>query len=74
MKFFGLVFIVTTTLVMFLKKEKESDSSDSLEDNLTLGQTYKLVIQIISLSGVKKLSLFLLTNKVRKLQNLNETI
>lgn len=64
MKFFGVVFIVTTSLVLLLKKEKESDPSESIEDNLTLGQTYKLVWQIINLPGVRKLAIFLLTCKV----------
>ncbi|CAF0891900.1 unnamed protein product [Brachionus calyciflorus] len=64
MKFFGLVFLITTTLVLFFKKEKDCDSTDSLEDTLTLTQTYQLVLQIINLSCVKKLSFLLLTSKI----------
>lgn len=65
MRFFGLVFIVTTTCVFIFKKEKETESVDSLEDTLTLKQTYKLVAQIVSLPSVKKLTLLLLTSKVK---------
>lgn len=65
MKFFGLVFIITTTCVLFFKKEKEIETVNSLENILTLKQTYMLVFQIISLPCVKKLSLLLLTSKVK---------
>lgn len=64
MKFFGIVFIIATTLVFFFKKEIESDNS--VEDTLTLKQTYKLVFQIISLPNFKKLTILLLTSKVHK--------
>ncbi len=64
MQFFGALFLVTTTLVMIFKKEKECDPNESLEDSLTLAQTYKLVWKILKLKSVQQLSLLLLTFKV----------
>jgi len=63
MKFFGTIFLITTTMILFFKREAPS-SADSLEDNLTLGQTYKLALKILCLPSVMKLSMITLTCKV----------
>ncbi|CAF0971281.1 unnamed protein product [Brachionus calyciflorus] len=70
MYFFGLVFLVSTTLVLIFKKEEESDSEFeskkevSLEENLTVTQTYKLMWKILWLVPVKKMILILMTVKI----------
>ncbi len=50
-------------MVLLFKKETTS-SVDSLEDNLTLVQTYKLAFKILCLPSVIKLSMIALTCKV----------
>lgn len=55
--FWGVVFIITTTLVM-AKHEKSDDSE------ITVFETYKLLGRIISLKKVQKLVLFLFTCKI----------
>ena len=64
MKFFGIVFLITTTLVLIFKKENSDKRETTLEDSLTLSQTYKLVWEILKIPGVRKLSVLLLTCKV----------
>ena len=64
MQFFGVLFLITTTLVLIFKKEKQCNPSESLEDSLTLVQTYKLVWKILKLKSVKELCLLLITFKV----------
>merc|ERR1712127_1015092 len=77
MVFFGIVFIVSTTLVMIFKKgeaevskesSKSSNSGDKVvkfsEENLTVRQTYELMWRLIWLAPIKKMILILLTVKV----------
>ena len=66
MKFFGAVFLITTTLVLLFKKElpPATDRQQQLEDTLTVKKTYKIVWEIIKLSSVKKLAIILLTSRV----------
>ena len=66
MQFFGVVFIITTTLVLVFKKEHDVSTHECLEDSLTLTQTYKLVWKILKLKSVQQLSILLLTFKVTK--------
>lgn len=56
--FWGVVFMITTTLVM-AKHEKNDDDSD-----ITVFETYKLLGRIVSLRKVQKLVLFLFTCKI----------
>ncbi len=65
--FFGLLFIISTTLVFLFKKEKDnSDDGEkkSFEENLTVKQTYKLMLNILWLAPIKKIILILMTVKV----------
>lgn len=68
MKFFGVVFLISTTLIMLFKKEtknsQEPDDHLCIEDTLSLKQTYKIVWRILCLAPVQKLCLILLTYKV----------
>lgn len=66
MYYFGIIFLVSTTLVLIFKKEEDTHTDDnSLESKLTVGQTYKLMWKILWLIPVKKMILILLTVKVR---------
>lgn len=70
MYFFGIVFIVSTTFVLFFKKEEQIERIDSnkkvsLEESLTVTQTYKLMWKILWLLPIKKMILILMTIKVR---------
>ncbi|XP_071446558.1 acetyl-coenzyme A transporter 1 [Hetaerina americana] len=69
--FWGLVFIVTTTLVWIGKKEVNSRSTfDGVTEtrteppNIGVGQTYSLLWDIIHLPAIKSTILILLTCKV----------
>jgi PAT family acetyl-CoA transporter-like MFS transporter 1 len=65
MQFFGIAFIVTTTLILFFKKEKKHlDHYESYEDKLTLKETYKIVWRILNLKSIKKLMFILVTCKI----------
>ena len=73
MLFFGILFIVSTTLVLFFKKEEaeapqilhDSNSQDeSQEEEFSVKETYFQMWKIIWLMPVKKLILILLTVKV----------
>lgn len=76
MYLFGIVFIVSTTLVLFFKKEKDDQNTSesekqplnkkdiSLEENLTVSQTYKLMWKILWLGPIQKMILILMTVKV----------
>ena len=71
--FWGIVFIITTTLVWLLKKEKPSSSQHQLEDadgdgcdqDLNIFDTYKLLLKIFKLPTIQWTVVFLLTCKVR---------
>lgn len=66
MYFFGIVFLVSTTLVLLFKKEEDTHTNEnSLESKLTVGQTYKLMWKILWLVPVKKMILILMTVKVK---------
>jgi MFS transporter, PAT family, solute carrier family 33 (acetyl-CoA transportor), member 1 len=94
MYFFGIVFIVATTLVLLFKKEvpevKESDNEmkesliindgqsdnedeeeeeQSIEDDLSVKDAYKLMWRVIWLKPVQHLILILMTVKVFILLN-----
>lgn len=81
MNWFGVVFIVSTTLVFLFKKEIEplqenskqlkeneneddQDEEESIEEHLSVKETYKLMWKILWLAPIKKLILILMTVKV----------
>lgn len=65
--FWGLIFLVTTTLVAFLKKEQDRSLSDHddghTEENLNIVDTYKLLWKIVNMRPIKILAAILLTVK-----------
>lgn len=68
--FWGLVFIVTTTLVALLKKEVEPhDSEHEIVVERDIQTAYNSLKQIIQLKSVKLLVLILITCKVNCLFN-----
>ncbi len=66
MYFFGVVFLVATTLVFLFKKEV-----DDGEENFTLKETYVQMWHILWLMPIKKIMLILLTVKVKQTQHFN---
>ena len=62
MFFWGIVFFVTTTLVMILKHEADDPDADSEQGII---DTYKQLVKVISLKPVISYALILLTVKVR---------
>ena len=77
MNWFGIVFIVATTLVFIFKRETEliaddtvqlkeddEDEEASIEESLTVTETYNLMWKILWLVPIKKIILILMTVKV----------
>lgn len=69
MFYFGIIFIISTTLVFLFKKEvdnseENSPKSKSFEDSLTVKQTYKLMWNLLWLAPIKKIILILMTVKI----------
>lgn len=62
MYFFGIVFIVSTTLLLLFKREVNQHNSE--EEEFTVKETYKQMWKIIWLAPIKKLALILLTVKL----------
>ncbi len=65
MYFFGIVFVVSTTLVLLFKKEINQHNSG--EEEFTVKETYLQMWKIVWLAPIKKLALILLTVKVKTL-------
>lgn len=63
--FWGLCFLVTTTLVAFIKKENDDIGGVGSKDHsdLNITDSYKLLLKIVNLRSIKILALVLLTVK-----------
>jgi hypothetical protein len=67
MIFFGLIFIVSTTLILLFKKESTfiyQYDQELNEDKLSVSSTFGSLFDIIKLAPVRKLIWILLTAKV----------
>ena len=65
MQFFGVVFIVSTLVVLFLKHEDLNDTSHiATNEHLTFAQTYGVILRILNLKYVRKLIFIIFTCKV----------
>ena len=80
MQFFGVVFLVTTTLVLVFKKENSIAAEAELrktrkskrkskhlkidEENLNLRETYTILLKIFKLPAVIKFAFILVTCRV----------
>lgn len=73
--FWGLIFLATTTLVAVLKREKpvgsrrnsdgaEESGAPPAEKELTIGETYKLLLDIVKMRPIQILAAILMTVKV----------
>jgi len=62
LKFWGVVFLITTTLVALFKHEREERKED--EHILDIKKSYVTLLQIIQMRPVQMLALILLTAKV----------
>lgn len=70
MTFFGVIFIISTTLVLIFKKEdirkdKDEHHEESLEENLSVKQTYRLMWKLVWLPPIKTMILIMMTVKVK---------
>lgn len=63
MFFFGMIFIVSTTLV-FLFKHEVDEASVNNEEEFTVKETYHQMWKMVWLVPIKKLAIILLTVKV----------
>ncbi|RNA05481.1 acetyl-coenzyme A transporter 1 [Brachionus plicatilis] len=64
MHFFGLVFIVSTTLILFFKSEKNFYQEESLDNNFSIKETFSLLNKILKLDPIKSLLIILFTSKI----------
>ncbi|KAL3185785.1 hypothetical protein MRX96_028678 [Rhipicephalus microplus] len=64
--FWGIVFMVTTTLVALFKHERDKSATDEDDGHPDLGiaQTYKMALRIFHLPSVRTFCIFLFTCKV----------
>lgn len=65
MNFFGFVYIISTTLILLFKKEKNLAYEKYLDNNMSVKTTFKSLLDIIKLKPVQKLIIILLTCKVK---------
>lgn len=63
--FWGAVFLITTTLVAFLKKENQ-ELIPAKEETKGITDTYKLLFSIIKMPAVLTFCILILTSKVSK--------
>jgi hypothetical protein len=64
MNIFGFLFIISTTLILLLKQEKNNNFSESHQDEMGILTTYKSLIKIVQLPAVQKFTIIILTSKV----------
>jgi MFS transporter, PAT family, solute carrier family 33 (acetyl-CoA transportor), member 1 len=61
--FWGIVFIISTTLVALLKHETD-EAYDLDEPHFGLAETYKILFKVLRLPSVRSMAALLLTVKV----------
>lgn len=62
--FWGIVFIITTSLVWLLKSEGDSDGNEGDEPDFGLGGTYLMLFRLLNMDSIKTLIIVLLTCKI----------
>lgn len=65
MNFFGIVYIVSTTFILFFKQEKNLVYEKYLDNNLSIKTTFNSLLDVLKLKPVQKLIIILLTCKVK---------
>ena len=63
LRFWGIIFIISTTLVALLKHEID-ENYDPSEPHFGLVETYRVLVKVLRLPPVRSLALILLTVKV----------
>lgn len=61
---FGAIFIVSTTLILFFKNEKTDSYYESINDDLSICQTFETLFDVLKLRPIHLLITFLLTENV----------
>lgn len=65
MIFFGLVYIASTTLILFFKNEKNKNYEKyTNEQDISIGETYSLLWSILQLKPIGLLMVIMLTHSV----------
>ena len=66
MQVVGVLFIIATTLVLFYKRERNTQNSSKplLEDQLSLKETYKTIWKITRLPAARKFIFVLFTFRI----------
>jgi hypothetical protein len=66
MEFFGVIFIVSTSLILIFKKEtnKYWENECDNEKRLTINSTFQSLKKILELSAMRKLLIILFTCRV----------
>ena len=65
MVFFGIVFLIATTLVLLFKKEIDNSDEADQQTDYNLVESYRLAWSILTLKPIQKLTLFLFTLRVK---------
>ncbi len=69
MNFFGVVYIISTTLILLFRKEKNLTYEKYLSNNMSISATFKSLWEILKLRPIQKFIAILLTCKVGKLNH-----
>ena len=64
MNFFGIVYIISTTLIFIFKKEKSQTYEKYVDYNLSINATFQSLLDVLKLKPIQKLIIILLTCKV----------
>ncbi len=72
MQFFGVVFILSTTLILLFKKETNSnyEYDELTESDMSIQLTFKSLWQILKLAPIQKFLIILFTCKVSKISRI----
>ena len=65
MKFFGLVYLLTTTLILVFKSEIDNSDESEQQTEYNLVDSYKVAWNIFTLRPIQKLALVLFSIRVR---------
>ena len=64
MQVFGIIFVITTTLILLFKKEKNLYYEQALDNELSIMLTFKSLWEILKLAPVQKFLVIMFTSKI----------
>ena len=64
MAFFGIIFLIATTLVLIFKKEIDNSDESDQQTEYNLVDSYKVAWGILTLGPIRKLAFVLFTLRV----------